>query len=114
MSFAAGVRDWYVGLDRWKRRAGALLLLLVGLPLGWRSFWSLGTWSRCHGDATRLTDATADCASGSWEAWYRWPGTVLGLLLAVAAVAMLVHASRELRAERSGRAGRRSRTRDLR
>lgn len=104
------VRDWYLSVERWKRRAAAVVFFFVGVPLAWRSFLSYGSGSVCEGDGTHLTQETATCSTSSWVAWYRWPGTVLGLLLVLAALAILVHAMREQHVERARLKGRRARS----
>ena len=79
------------------RLALAVVLIVGGLLLAWRSFLARGTI--CKGTPTAV------CIP--WEAWYRWPGTALGLFAASGAMALLAHA----RAEEPKATGRRPRAR---
>lgn len=98
--------EWYVGLEAWKRRAAALLLLLAGPFLAWRSLVQFGSSNTCRANPDLATES---CTTTPWEAWYRWPGVALGLLLILVAVLMLALAAREQRAARAKLTGRRAR-----
>lgn len=90
------------------RRLAAWLLLPLALFGAWRSFLARASACPPHPMLDGNT-SFGSCQPVEWQAWYRWPGTILGLILALAAVAVLVHAAREQRAHRAQPTGRRAR-----
>ena len=97
--------SWFVGISPGARRLLGLAALAVGLFLAWRTYQAHGT--NC------LTpylgpDTPSSCTATAWNAWYRWPGTLLGGVLALLGALVLAHALLEARAAARGRRGRRA------
>jgi hypothetical protein len=109
-SIARSIVVAYVEAAPWKQRGLAFVSALGGLYLAWRAFLARG--SRCSVEGPPGIDFTQDlvasCTPEAWQAWWRWPGLVVGLAVTGTAFAALVHA-RRARLAAQGRKGRRTR-----